>query len=304
MSANAIYEVDIRWGFKKETWQDKSQPLEHVEKLKDTFNTYCKKWIFQLEKGKEGGLHFQAYGNLKTKMRTKSLEIKLNEDFKGISIRPASNKGREALKNYCMKLDTKIDGPWADKEIYRGQDLMHPLLPWQKDLKNYLLGPVQDREIIYLYDEKGNTGKSYFTKYMGYFHKATCLEYATAKDILNLASKNISKIFIFDLTRNRPKDFAERDVWAAIEAIKNGKIINTKYDCNVHFFMPPHVVVFSNFMPKTEYLSQDRWNVKKLPKQGLAPIFEKPKITFEFSVKDEIDESEDFKKYVPPAREL
>jgi len=41
----------------------------------------------------------------------------------------------------------------------------HPLRPWQEQLCSFLVVFSNDREIIFVYDEDGNAGKTYFVKW-------------------------------------------------------------------------------------------------------------------------------------------
>lgn len=46
-----------------------------------------------------------------------------------------------------------------------------------------------------------------------------------------------------------------------IEQIKNGIYFSGKYESQMKYDKPPHVVVFSNTMPDQSKLSADRWNI-------------------------------------------
>ena len=48
----------------------------------------------------------------------------------------------------------------------------------------------------------------------------------------------------------------------AIESIKSGIIFNSKYETGQKMINPPHIIVFSNFLPDVSKLSEDRWNIK------------------------------------------
>ncbi len=68
--------------------------------------TYC---VYQYEKV-EGGLHIQGYIELGTSMRGSTLKKKLtHEDWKSPHIE-ARSKSRLACKEYCSKLDTRLEG--------------------------------------------------------------------------------------------------------------------------------------------------------------------------------------------------
>lgn len=55
---------------------------------------------------------------------------------------------------------------------------------------------------------------------------------------------------------------------SAVEAICNGYIVNTKYECSAKRINRPHVVIFANTDPPYEKLSADRWHVYCLDGEG------------------------------------
>jgi hypothetical protein len=59
----------------------------------------------------------------------------------------------------------------------------------------------------------------------------------------------------------------ERDNYKILENIKDGSAIAGKYQsCKVRFRKPNIVIVFSNYGPETDALSEDRWNIFKISK--------------------------------------
>lgn len=134
--------------------------------------------------------------------------------------------------------------------------------------------PADDREINCIVDPIGNTGKSKFVKYMVYHHSVTFLPWGRTGDLLNYVSKHItSNVFMFDLSRSKPQDWARDDICAAIEQIKNGMIVNLKYETNGVIFSPPHVWIFSNQVPNLSAMSRDRWKLYEIsPTRELLPI--------------------------------
>lgn len=67
-------------------------------------------------------------------------------------------------------------------------------------------------------------------------------------------------MLIIDVPRNNGNNIS----YSAVECILNGMITNTKFETGVKVFNAPHVVVFSNYEPDTEKLSEDRWSIKKI----------------------------------------
>ena len=71
-----------------------------------------------------------------------------------------------------------------------------------------------------------------------------------------------SKYFLINLPR---ATILERDNYKILENIKDGSAIAGKYQsCKVRFRKPNIVIVFSNYGPETDALSEDRWNIFKI----------------------------------------
>lgn len=168
--------------------------------------------------------------------------------------------GRDIVKNYCMKEDSRVQGPWSDRKIYQGKDLPSQLWPWQEEVLHRCQAEPDNRTVNCIIDTVGNTGKSVFCKLMGFKHGALVLPWGRTSDLLNLVCKMGHKeIYLFDLSRSKPQDWARDDISAAIESIKNGYIVNTKYETSLVYQDPSHVWCFSNQAPNLSSLSRDRW---------------------------------------------
>lgn len=273
---NSCYHFSITYFFELDTCVDEMVSVKD-EFINSLHDIGVDKFIFQGERCPTTGRHhFQGYFHLKKKKR----ETQLNKGFrflnKGAGIKTSSAAGINALKSYCMKKKSRICGPWADKPIYLGEDLPSKLLGWQSSLKNYILGPINPREIIYVYDEFGGGGKSIFAKYMCYLYDCIKLTYGKQGDLLNLVCKNKNKqCYIFDLSRTKPSTFSNEDLYSSIEDIKNGHFINTKYETESVIMRIPHIIVFANHLPRTDRMSKDRWNILKLGKN--VNIYKKKK---------------------------
>lgn len=168
--------------------------------------------------------------------------------------------GINALKSYVLKTESRVRGPWSDKETYIGEDLIVQLYPWQEEIKESITGRVDSRSINVVVDPNGNIGKSAFCKYMCWHYKVPILGWGKTGDLLHLVSKMPNKVaYIFDLSRSKPQDWGRDDVSAAIEGIKNGLFINTKYECTQVIMKIPHIWVFTNHIPNISSMSRDRW---------------------------------------------
>ena len=240
-----------------------SQPLVHF-----TFKHLCKKFVYQVEKcPTTGRLHFQCCVSLKTKKRNGELGGELTGlGMKGCECLPASNQGKIALKTYCMKNESRVHGPWADHRIYMGEDLM-PKEAWSRwmfEIEDMLKEVPHHRKIYWYYDQRGNRGKSIFSKYMWYHHKVLCITVGKVADILNVVMKYQNlPMYIFDISRSVPEGVMN-EIYCALEHVKSGYFINTKYETGVVCMARPHVVVFSNHLPKLSSLSKDMLVIRDL----------------------------------------
>lgn len=224
-----------------------------------------KKYCFQEEKcPTTQRLHFQGRFSLKTKKRLSELVACFGALEIGSGIHLEVERDEKASDLYCMKSDTRTRGPWSfPKTTYLGEDLIAQLTPWQESLRKHLLEPVDDREIIWIHDSIGCTGKSAFAKYMAVRHKAQLFSWVSSRHAMHQVAKEAEEtaIFIFDLTRTKPENLANDDVYSSLEMIKNGAIRSMMYEGGTKYFSPPHVVVLANCRPVLAAVSRDRWNI-------------------------------------------
>lgn len=268
----------------------------------DTLN--AQKWIFQLENSwlektdaeiaelkvanpaSTHNLHFQCTFRVDTKVRPSALQKLVKEEFPGWSfnLSGASKAGVKHLQKYCMKKETRVAGPWADKRIYMGTDLItkENMVPQQKALLGYLLAADPSaRGSIWIYCKKGGSGKSAFKKFCQYHYGWQGFSYAKALDVLHGVFKNQGKkVYFFNLTKSKPSEISELELYAALESIKDGDFYSPKYDGGNVLMDPCHVVVFANHPPNLHAVTQERFQVlkwKSLPQKML-----KAKVDWDF----------------------
>lgn len=252
--------------------------IQHDQHVKNQLITWLRgvadRFIFQAEDTKNNP-HYQGYFHTKTKKRPRQLAISVNDQFRGIEIQPASNNGKNALQEYCMKEDTRVAGPWADKRLYLGKDLWpEAKMPeWQRHMLQHFSTEPDDRTMYWVYDPVGNNGKTKFIKYLAYKKDALGLAYGHATDILNLVSKFQNKwIYAWNLTRTKPANLSELDLYAAMESIKDGFFINTKYETAQVMMNPPHIMVCANHLPNLQHISRDRWVLYEIRNSALIRL--------------------------------
>lgn len=161
-----------------------------------------------------------------------------------------------------MKNDTRVGGPWADGAQYLGEDLITNLYPWQEEIKRCVGLRPDDRTINCIINPGGSIGKSAFCKYMAFHHKTLVLGWGKTGDLLNLVAHMPNRpVYLFDLAKSRPQDFARDDIASAMEGIKNGLFINTKYQTCQVLMRCPHIWIFTNSVPNLSSMSADRWRL-------------------------------------------
>lgn len=189
----------------------------------------------------------------------------------------------------------------------------YPNQKWQTDLIEETKAkctPREERKIIWYYDEVGNTGKSTLTRYL---HITEPKKWYTTEDmgssrdaatvIKNAVTTGwIGHGMIIDLPRQARN---KEKLYVSLESIKNGKITSQKYNGCTITFQKPHLIVFANWLPKTNLLSRDRWDIRRMTRVD-EDDFNSEVIVSPISIKDAclmrptitFDEEEEEKPYI------
>lgn len=143
------------------------------------------------------------------------------------------------------------------------------LKPWQQALKEVVDEPPNPRTIHWIWEPKGKTGKSYMGKYLAARYGAVLLTSGKKADMAYIFMMSVKKdIVIFDLSRTgAPTEGREHFLdggYSLAEDIKNGVVVNTKYESQTVLTMGSHVIFFANFSPDMTKWSLDRYNEIKL----------------------------------------
>lgn len=129
-----------------------------------------------------------------------------------------------------------------------------PRFGWQLNLQQRLLEPAHDREVIWVVDPIGNTGKSTFARNWK-DRESFIITGGRHQDIYYAYGRQ--PVVFFDLARVA----RDKVPYEVMENFKNGGFLSTKYESRWIKFEIPHVVVFANFQPERTSLSEDRWNI-------------------------------------------
>jgi hypothetical protein len=132
-----------------------------------------------------------------------------------------------------------------------------PLRIWQANLNGYLNKEPVDREVVFIVDIIGNTGKTWFTRYYERNHDNVQVITPCKKVDMSYMLDETSRVVFIDCPRCS-KEFLS---YSIMEELKNGAVTSSKYMSRVKLFNKLHVVVMMNFFPDREKLSIDRYNI-------------------------------------------
>lgn len=231
-----------------------------IEQLEQIFNNNCEKYIFENEIGEKGTPHLQGY--IITIKKCRPTELGLSR-----TIHWEKCKGKEQDNIlYCSKdFRNKVDNCKVYKSsninIPRPLKIINDLRKWQSDLKKIVEDEPDDRKIIWVYEKKGNVGKSAFSKYMVVKHNALYITEGKKSDIINIVYNYVLTNELNILILDVPRDNGNKVSYKSLEEIKNGLICNTKYETGNKVINAPHIIVFSNSPPEYDKFSLDRWEV-------------------------------------------
>lgn len=224
-----------------------------MEKWIKYFEEYEMKYIIGHETcPTTGKKHLQGYIEAETKFRPL-------EKFKEKDVHWEKRKGtREQNIKYCSKEGNYKSNFIVKKKIGELKMDEFILQKWMLDILAYIEGPRDMRKIMWICDEEGGKGKSRLCKYI--LENYDDVIYFTGGKNTDITSQILEstiepKLCLFDLPRSNEGHIS----YNALEQIKNGLVNSPKYKGGFKAFENPHVVVFANFEPQKDLLSEDRW---------------------------------------------
>lgn len=217
-----------------------------------------KKYAFQEEIGDEKTPHLQgciSFKNAKPLSTLKKFNDKIHWEI---------THDFDAAVKYCTK-DKSRNGNVYTKGIPKPlKDPIKTPYPWQSVVLEELKSEPNDRTINWIWDETGNIGKTSLAKHICMNRnalyvagKSTDVKAALAT---HLEEHGEIEIVLWDIPRTS-KDYIS---YEAIESLKNGICFSGKYESKQLIFNSPHIYIFANFMPNTQALSKDRWNIREV----------------------------------------
>lgn len=138
---------------------------------------------------------------------------------------------------------------------------------WQQKMMDIVKGPVHPRAIYWIYDQKGQKGKSRLTSHLVLEHGAIKLQ-GRVSDMAYAYDKH--PIVVFDVARTQAENL--NHLYSFAEELKNGIITSTKYQSRMKVFKPPHVIFFANVLPQEGVWSDDRLQLINLDKETDTPV--------------------------------
>lgn len=157
----------------------------------------------------------------------------------------AAERARKAFKEEKVKV--------AMKMVYAKKELKE----WQKDVVEKLQNQT-DRQVTWVYDPVGNQGKTFLAMWLQADRECYYCDGGKKADIAY--GYQDQPTVIFDFVRTG-QDYVP---YGCIESFKNGIIFSPKYESGSRIFGVCKVLVLSNFYPKKEALSEDRWDIVDL----------------------------------------
>jgi len=136
----------------------------------------------------------------------------------------------------------------------------HPLRPWQQTLHDSLKEAPNDREIIFVVDQLGNQGKTWFAKkYCREYNDAQYMEPGKKADMA-YTLETTKRVLFVNVTRQQ----VEHLQYSFLESVKDGMVFSPKYESGMKYLPKMHVVILMNQQPDMSLLSKDRYNIINL----------------------------------------
>lgn len=266
--------------------------VELIDQLFDDNNVMD--LIGQHERGENGTLHIQLLINWKNPRW-----------FNGVKkLFPRAHI--ESVKNligtakYCAKEDTRVEDmpSWekiGSKTLQKVWNLEHlglthkhklecedcedpleglDLKWWQEEILDLYEKKPDRRKIYWYWSEHGGVGKSDMAEYMWSVYDDVIVITGSSRDSKFIVKnwcekrkwKKSPRMIIYDIARCQD---SEKISYQAIEDMKNGLKVSTKYESCEYRTARPHVVVFANTPPDKSKMSEDRWRIKNIDDQEL-----------------------------------
>jgi len=225
----------------------------------------CKKIAMQVEKCPETGrLHIQGCIEAETKLRW--TEFQLN---KKMNLFPHFEKQEGTWAQnveYCTKEDTRVGRMWlkgvmVNKKVKVLRE--DQLRPWQTQCLEVMTEEADDRTVWWIWSTNGGVGKSSFAKYCAVTLQGVMVANGKACDILAqvVQYRDSNGFWPRIIIMNLPRCCEGHVSYMALEQMKDGLGMSSKYEGGQIIMDPAHCFVFANTPPDYTKMSNDRFKV-------------------------------------------
>ena len=124
-----------------------------------------------------------------------------------------------------------------------------------------LIEEQNDRQVLWVLDYNGDSGKSELGKFLLYKKNFQILTPGKTHDLCGMLNPFTSG-YVFDCPTDSFISGIERitEMFGLLEEIKNRYLVSGKYRGATKILLNNKVVVFANQLPNLEKMSFDRWN--------------------------------------------
>lgn len=205
----------------------------------------------------------------------------------GVPTSDVDSTWTKILQATTMEEICELDPQFAAKNYFQAQAIsrnnsLYKTTPrcnlslklWQISVLNDLI-LQNDRQIKFVVDTVGNSGKSYLARFLACHGKPKSVFYCRggkSADIAHAFSKiaDTCEYAVFDYARNKSPEFFS---WDLFEELKDGGLTSLKYDGNCFWLPRPiKILVLTNHQldDHRHRLTSDRWDVTILPEDSLG----------------------------------
>lgn len=182
------------------------------------------------------------------------------DDFELANGRPAGSPdvAREHPNIYIRyPRATRLANLRSRRSLFNG---LAELREWQSELEQELEDAANDREIVFVVDRDGGSGKTSFCRHMLSTRcEAVQVLSSGKRDDLAHAVLPHKSVFLFNVARGGMEFLS----YSLLEQLKDRLVWSGKYNSNMKVLHhTPHVVVFCNEEPDMTKLTEDRYKIK------------------------------------------
>lgn len=184
---------------------------------------------------------------------------------------------KKALLQYPVNMAANINVIYdrVEEKVVKTY-LLDELLPWQNDLLD-LARKSNDRQIIWIYDPAGSSGKSVLCTHLADSGNDWHIvqKFGQGGDLAcNLVNAMEGGWNNYGLLIDLSRQGIDHKIYGDLEMLKSSRMTATKYNSKtVRMAQIPHIVVMANWLPKVGEMSSDRWSIHEVVHPTVAPNF-------------------------------